>query len=150
MKNWIFVLGLGLFAFTGSGIAQNCSHASKASAKTCVKPSEEALKAASMDASIETKVCEKSGTVCFLKKSTDAEGNSASTEVKYDEATASFVSIASSDASIGEDANAAKSCSKSKACCKKGSKSGKACCKSKSTAAVSQENTAPAQDLKSE
>ncbi len=152
MKNLILVIVMGLFAVAGTGYAQSCSHASKASAKTCVKPSEAALKAASMDATIETKVCEKSGKVCFLKKSTDAEGNVASAEVMYDEATAQFVSLpAESDATTEAAAGAVKSCSKSKACCSKGSKSGKACCKSKGTASVSApENAAPAQNIKSE
>jgi hypothetical protein len=152
MKNLILVIAFGLFAFAGTTNAQNCSHASKAvSEKTCVKPSEAALKAASMDANIETKVCEKSGKVCFLKKSTDSEGNVASTEVRYDEATAQFVSIVEGESSADATSGAVKSCSKSKACCSKSAKAGKACCKSKGTASASApENSAPAQNIKSE
>lgn len=136
MKKLILLIGIGCFALAGSGIAQTCSHGSKTvEAKSCVKPSEAALKAASLDASIETKVCEKSGSVCFLKKTTDAQGNVSKSEVKYDEATAQFVSIPENEATAGSEGKV-KSCSKSKACCAKGSASGKACCKAKSTAAV--------------
>ena len=144
MKKLLLLIGFGLFAYSASLSAQTCSHANKtAEAKTCVKPSEAALKAASMDASIETKVCEKSGKVCFLKKTTDAQGATTSTEVRYDEAQAQFVSITDADGKP-------KTCSSAKACCAKGGK-GKACCKSKSTASVAaHENVAPAQQPKSE
>jgi hypothetical protein len=144
MKKLVLFLGFGLFVFSGNAIAQTCSHGAKtAEAKHCVKPSEAALKAASMDAGIETKVCEKTGSVCFLRKTTSADGTVSTAEVKYDEASASFVSITEGDAKTG------KACSSSKKCCAKGSANGKACCKSKGTAAVS-ENVSPTQMPKSE
>ncbi|MBK8449245.1 MAG: hypothetical protein WAR77_02660 [Saprospiraceae bacterium] len=146
MKKLILFIGFGLFLTSQNTFAQTCAHGTKsADAKSCVKPTEAALKAAKMDASIETKVCEKSGSVCFIRKSVGADGASTSTEVKYDEATASFVNIPA-----GSGSGNGKSCSSSKACCAKGSASGKACCKSKGTAAVTPENMAPTQEKKSE
>ena len=146
MKKLVLFFGLSMLFVSANAIAQSCSHGSKsAEAKSCVKPSEAAMKAASMDASIETKVCEKSGSVCFLKKSTDASGNVSKSEVRYDEASAQFVALSTeADAS----AKSGKSCSSSKACCSKGAKAGKACCASKGTASTGQ--VAPSQNVKSE
>ncbi len=138
MKKLIICTFLGLFLSANYSFAQ-CTHASKsAEAKTCVKPSEAALKAAAKDPNIETKVCENSGSVCFKRKSVAADGTASVEDVRYDETTASFVAIPS--ASGAEK----KSCSSSKACCAKGSASGKACCKAKSSASVPTENAAPA------
>jgi hypothetical protein len=136
MKKLILFIGFGIFVFAGNTNAQTCAHGKSAEAKVCTKPTEAAIKAASMDPSIETKTCKTSGSVCFVKKTTDAQGNVATAEVKYDEATAQFVSITEANAGT------VKSCSTSKACCAKGAKNGKACCKAKSSAAV---NTAPAE-----
>lgn len=138
MKKLIF---FALFSLVVSASTNaQCSHASKASeSKTCVKPSEKAMKAAAMDETIETKVCEKSGKVCFLRKSENADGTTTSTEVSYDEATASFVAL---PASSDDATSAKKSCSKDKACCAKGAKKG-CCSKAKGTASV--ENVAPEQ-----
>ncbi len=139
MKNLFLLLGF-VFLISASSSAQTCSHGAKsAEAKSCVKPSETAMKAAANDPSIETKVCE-NGTVCFIKSTKDAQGNVSKTSVKYDEATASFVSLPAAEAG----ASTGKSCSSSKACCAKGAAGGKACCKSKSTASVQTENVAPA------
>jgi hypothetical protein len=150
MKNWIVIIGLGLFAFAGTGYAQTCSHGSKtASANSCVKPSEAALKAASLDPSIEQKTCKGSKGICFVKKTTDAQGMVSTEPVMYDEAKAQFVSISEGNAS----SKTGKSCSASKACCAKGA--GKACCKSKGTAAVANptsvtpDDIAPAEQSKS-
>ncbi|MBK9107551.1 MAG: hypothetical protein IPM92_04000 [Saprospiraceae bacterium] len=148
MKKLVLFVVFGLFMATNYSVAQ-CSHAAKtAETKQCVKPSEAALKAASMDASIETKVCENSGAVCFKKKTVGADGVASYAEVKFDESTAQFVAIPAGDASM-ENASTKKSCAK--ACCAKGG-SGKACCsKSKGTAsATNSENVAPAQPAKSE
>ena len=128
MKNWILFIGLGLFTFAGSGFAQTCSHGSKtAQANNCLKPSEAALKAASLDPSIETKTCKETKGICFVKKTTDAQGMVSTEQVRFDEATAQFVSIT--------EATTGKACTPSKSCCAKGS--AKACCKAKGTAAVS-------------
>jgi len=148
MKNLFLLLGFAFLISAGTVSAQTCSHGAKtAEAKSCAKPSETAMKAAANDPSIETKVCE-NGSVCFMKMSKDAQGNVSKTAVRYDDATASFVSIPSTEASAGGAAG--KSCSSSKACCAKGAANGKACCKSKSTAAVQTENAAPAPQTKSE
>ncbi len=140
MKKLIICTFLGLFFIANSSYAQ-CSHASKtAEAKNCVKPSEAALKAAANDPNIETKVCEGSGSICFKRKSVSADGTASFEDVRFDEASASFVAIPAGSAA-GSDK---KSCSASKACCAKGSASGKACCKAKSSAAAPNENAAPA------
>ncbi len=111
----------------GSAAKSNSSASTQSSASVQYeKPSEQALKAAAMDPSIETKTCEKTGKVCFKKKSVDAAtGEVSYHEVRYDEATASFVNFTPAAES-----------GKAKACCK----GKKACSKSSSAAA----NTAPA------
>ncbi len=149
MKKLIVFIGFGLFALAGNGYAQTCNHGSKtAEAKTCAKPSEAALKAASLDPTIETKTC-KDGSVCFVRKTTDASGVAITTQLTYDEAKAQFVAMTDAEATPGSAKNG-KACSASKACCAKGAASGKACCKAKGTAAVTApENAAPEQPAKS-
>lgn len=149
MKKLILFIGFGLFALAGNGYAQTCAHGAKtAEAKSCVKPSEAAFKAASLDATIETKTC-KDGSVCFIRKTTNADGTASTAQVMYDEAKATFVNLTEDEASAGAG-KTGKACSTSKACCSKGSASGKACCKAKSTAAVTPaENVAPEQPTKS-
>lgn len=148
MKKLVLFVAFGLFLATNYSVAQ-CSHASKtAEAKQCIKPSEAALKAASMDANIETKVCEKSGAVCFKKKTVGADGVASYADVRFDEATAQFVAIPADEAAAGASTGK-KSCSKS--CCAKGSAAKGCCSKSKGTAsATNSENMAPAQPAKTE
>jgi hypothetical protein len=147
MKKLIVFIGFGLFALAGNGYAQTCNHGAKsAEAKTCVKPSEAALKAASLDPTIETKTC-KDGSVCFIRTTKDAQGVASTTQLMYDEAKAEFVSMP--EGGMGGAGNG-KACSASKACCAKGAASGKACCKAKGTAAVTApENAAPEQPAQS-
>jgi hypothetical protein len=134
MKKLLFFIGFGLFLGATTLSAQNCSHAQKTganscakSASTCSKPSDAALKAAAADASIETKVCETSGSVCFKRKAVDASTGAVSyTDLKYDEATASFVNLPAES-------------SKAKACCA----GKKTCCAAKKTTSTSQTTVTP-------
>ncbi len=95
---------------------KTCSKTAEASASTDQAYVVAASDAASKDATIEKRVCEKSGKVCFYRNSKDANGASASTEVMYDQATATFVNLAAT----GENA---KACSSGKKACCKGAKS---------------------------
>ncbi|MBP8724611.1 MAG: hypothetical protein KBF37_02690 [Saprospiraceae bacterium] len=152
MKKTILLFAFGMFAFAGS-VAAQCSHGAKAAeSKTCVKPSEAALKAASTDANIETKVCEKSGSVCFKRKTVGTDGTASYEEVRYDEATAQFVALSQEDASAsGVEKKSCSSKGSGKSCCSSKGK-GKSCCasKSKGNAAAPTENVAPAPSEKSE
>ncbi|MCC6753123.1 MAG: hypothetical protein IT266_03955 [Saprospiraceae bacterium] len=151
MKKTILLIAFGMFAFAGS-VAAQCSHGAKAAeSKTCVKPSEAAIKAASMDANIETKVCEKSGSVCFKRKSVGADGTASYEEVRYDEATAQFVALSPDASATGAEKKSCSSKGNGKSCCSSKGK-GKSCCasKAKGTAAAPTENVAPAPNEKSE
>ncbi|MEO6189072.1 MAG: hypothetical protein ABIO44_00620 [Saprospiraceae bacterium] len=75
-----------------------------------------ATTAASKDASIEKRTCKGSDKVCFFKTSKDDSGKMVSSEVKYDEATATFVSSKTSCSTTKS------CCAGKKACCAKGAK----------------------------
>ncbi|MDQ3141059.1 MAG: hypothetical protein M3Q56_02310 [Bacteroidota bacterium] len=125
MKKVFFVLSLGCLLSIGQLAAQTCNHSAKAtSGKSCTKAemkacgsatvSAAALTAAVNDPTIEKKVCEKSGAVCFVRKSVDATTGEASfASVKYDDATATFVNYTPETTEVKGK----------KACCKAGSKS---------------------------
>lgn len=125
MKKFVFFLLLGSVLSIGTISAQACSHGAK---KSCSKSAEAsasadpayvmaASEAATKDASIEKRTCEKSGKVCFYRNSTDANGNSVATEVLFDQGTATFVNAV--PATEGKKA----CCASKKACCAKGAKS---------------------------
>ncbi len=146
MKNLFLLVFFGLFLANQSATAQACSHANKsAEAKMCIKPSDAAMKAAAQDPNIETKVCEKSGSVCFKRKTVAADGTASFSDVRYDEATAQFVAIEA-------DATGTGSAKSGKSCCASGKSCKKACCsKAKGTAsAAPTENVAPTTNTKSE
>ncbi|NOT37202.1 MAG: hypothetical protein HOP11_07470 [Saprospiraceae bacterium] len=124
MKKLIFFVLLGSVLSIGT-ISAQCSHGAK---KSCSKSAEAsastdpayvmaASEAATKDASIEKRVCEKSGKVCFYKNTQDATGSTVSTEVTFDQATATFV-----NATPATESKKA-CCSSKKACCAKGAKS---------------------------
>lgn len=86
-----------LFAFFGclsfSATAQKACCASK-SAKTATCSKTAAASLASADASIETKVCSKSGNVSYVKNSVcPTTGKATSVAVKYDEKSQKFVNV---------------------------------------------------------
>jgi hypothetical protein len=101
---------------TAADAVETSSHAKKCS-KTCAA---KAAKAASMDESIEKKVCEKSGKVSYHKKSVcEKSGKVSYQEVQYDEASAQFVTLDETDVKAS---SAKKSCGKKKGCCAKKAK----------------------------
>ncbi len=119
MKQLFLALFL-IFGLTISNLSAQCKHSAAATEKSCSKTasvSEAALKAAAADATIEKKVCEKSGCVSFQRKSVDANGTASYTAVQYDEAKAMFVDMPT------------EAKSEVKACCKAGAS--KSCCKGK-------------------
>lgn len=129
MKQLLLLVLLSCTFTVGTLSAQACCKGKKACSKSTASSSTEvdqayvmaASDAAAKDASIEKRVCEHSGKVSFFKNSKDANGATASTEVTFDQATATFVNMAPSNEN-------AKSCSSGKkACCK----SAKSCSKDK-------------------
>lgn len=148
MKKIVFLFGFFLAIGLGTATAQ-CSKGKAACCKskgtaavgtTNDAVTEAALVAASTDPSIEKKVCEHSGKVSFHKKAVDPmSGSVSTTEVRYDEAKAQFVSITEEGvAAPAEKKACGTNASGAKACCKKGEKS---CSKTAATAPT--ENVAP-------
>lgn len=92
---------------------------SKKCSKACAA---KAAKAASMDDTIEERVCEKSGKVSYHQKSVcEKSGKVSYSEVQFDEASAQFVSI--DETEVKASSATKKACSSKKGCCKsKGAK----------------------------
>ena len=127
------VLFLVFFAATGLTLqAQSCSKSAKAvsakeGAKVCSKATkttavkaslEEAILAAEADASVEQKVCEKSGAVCFVKSSTcETSGKVSLHEVQYDAETKKFVNVSPSEMEGDAKATKVNSALKTKKSC---------------------------------
>jgi len=123
---FIFALGLA------NANAQACC-ASK-SASSCAS---KMTKAASSDASIEKRMAD-DGTVSYVRKEADAEGNVKFVSVQFDETANAFVNVAPKTATASDKAvMTKKSCSASemKACAGQAGAT-KACCASKSAAAT--------------
>lgn len=144
MKKAIFFLAFFFALGMAAANAQSCSSAS--AAKSCC--ANKAAKCATADASIEKRQAE-DGTVSYVRKETDTEGNVKFVSVQYDEATNTFVNTAPKSATIAADDKAsmtkkAAACTtaEKKACAAAGS--GKACCASKS-AGTSSATKAPEQ-----
>lgn len=112
--------------------AQKCSKADKKAHKQANASADEAYKLASMDESIDMKVCENSGSVSYTRKVVGGDGEAKSEPVSYDASTSKFVSITDSEkksccasgsgSGEGSSANAGKA---------SGSDSGAACCSKK-------------------
>lgn len=134
MKKAIFLLSFFFALGIATANAQTCSSAS--ASKSCC--ANKVAKAAASDASIEKRQAE-DGTVSYVRKETDAQGNVKFVSVQFDEGTNTFVNVAPKSATIAaEDKEtsvkkaAACSTSEKKACA--GSAAGKACCASKTSA----------------
>jgi hypothetical protein len=117
-----FFLAVGIV----SSDAQSCASAGKA---CCAG---KAAKAASSDASIEKRQAE-DGSISYVRKEADAQGNVKFVSVQYDEAANAFVNVAPKTATAGTtEGMVKKSCSaagEKKACCAGGAPAGgKACC----------------------
>ncbi len=119
-----FFLALGLSAAQ----AQSCS----AGTKPCCAG--KVAKAAAADTNIEKRMAD-DGTVSYVRKEADAQGNVKFVSVQFDEATSAFVNVAPKTMTAEDKAVATKkaaSCSPSeKKACAGGAKEGKACCASK-------------------
>lgn len=132
-KLFMFIAFLGLVNMAQAQCTKSAKTASKSSC--CAKTMATATKVASMDDSIEKKVCEKSGSVSFVKKSVcEKSGNVSYTNVEYCTKSNKFVNVSPSqmDAkAVNASMNAKPACTKSKAAC---TKSKAACSKSKTAA----------------
>ena len=142
-----FLLLIGLFNFSAD--AQTCTGAKKASAEKsgcCVA----AAKAASLDPTIEKKVCSKSGKVSFVKNTTCATtGKVTAHEVEYCSKSGKFVNVSPSGKAActkGKKAACSKttgakatkvSTAKKKSCSKTCTKGKKAACNKKATKTAS-------------
>lgn len=131
MKKVIFLLtflfALGLTATN----AQSCC--ANGNVKSCCVA--KAQKAAAADPNIEQRKAD-DGSVCFVRKETDATGNVKFVNLSFDEATGSFVNMApkgmtDADKSACTKKPASCSAGEKKACCKEGAAKGKACCAAK-------------------
>ncbi|HOY06670.1 MAG TPA: hypothetical protein PLO67_14780 [Saprospiraceae bacterium] len=115
---FIFALGMA------SANAQSCCAGKTACASKMSK-------AASSDASIEKRMAD-DGTVSYVRKEADAQGNVRFVSVQYDETANAFVNVAPKTATASDKADMTKkSCSAAttgKACCA-GKTAGKSCAK---------------------
>ncbi|MBN8680523.1 MAG: hypothetical protein J0M29_20025 [Chitinophagales bacterium] len=140
MKKAIFFFAFFLAVGIVSANAQ-CQGASASAGKSCC--ANKAAKAASADASIEKRLAE-DGSISYVRKESDAQGNVKFVSVQYDEASNAFVNVAPKSATAGAGASEGmvkKSCSASeaKACAGGAANGGKACCAGKSAGACKKE-----------
>jgi Tfp pilus assembly protein FimT len=119
MKKAIFLFSFLFAVGIAAASAQSCpgGHDNK----SCC--SAKASKAAATDPTIEKRKAD-DGTVAFVRKTTDAQGNAQFVSVQYDEASNAFVNVAPKTISAGDKA----ACTKKTAACCAGAKDGKACC----------------------
>ncbi len=131
------LVGLGLTSAQAQTCTKSASACSKKSASVatadkthCAGSTEAAMKLASLDESIETRTCDKSGTVSYVRKETNPEGAVIFTSVEYNSELGKFVNMSPTDG---------------KACCK-GAKA-TSCCAGKGKA-TSAEATSTDQKVK--
>lgn len=127
--SFLFVLGIA------AANAQSCHGG--AGMSCCAS---KAAKAASADTNIEKRMAD-DGTVAYVRKESDAQGNVKFVSVQYDEASNAFVNVAPKTVSAEATSGMTKkSCAagSGKACCMGGAKDGKACCAGKAGAKVEQ------------
>lgn len=126
MKKAIFFFAFFLTIGIASADAQ-CSSAS--AVKSCCAG--KAAKAASSDASIEKRQSD-DGSIAYVRKEADTQGNVQFVSVKYDEASNAFVNAAPKMATAAStEGMVKKSCSaagEKKAGCASGAATGKSCC----------------------
>jgi hypothetical protein len=135
MKKLIFFSAFFLILGVVGTQAQSC-HGNAAATKSCC--ASKAAKAASSDASIEMRKAD-DGTVSYVRKNADAQGNVQFVSVQYDEASNTFVNAAPGSIHLDDKAGTTKkacTATEKKACA--GEKGGKACCASKAGAKVEQ------------
>lgn len=141
MKKLFLLFALVSFAALGTVEAQ--CHGKKSATATEVNTNDEAAaKLASMDETIERRVCEKSGNVSYWQKSVcEKSGNVSFSQVSYDTAEGTFVNVSPSEAhgkaAKGKSCCAGKASAKNASCSSKG----KAGCCSKKKASTSTESS---------
>jgi hypothetical protein len=128
MKKAIFLFSFLFAVGIAAAGAQSCgSH----SGGSCC--SAKISKAAAADPTIEQRKAD-NGTISYVRKSTDAQGNAQFVSVKFDEMSNAFVNVAPKTISASDKA----ACTKKAACCEGGAKEGKACCAKGAAAEVHQ------------
>ncbi|MFN4255100.1 MAG: hypothetical protein ACK4Q5_08865 [Saprospiraceae bacterium] len=142
MKKVLFLLTFFAAVGLATASAQSCGGASAASAgKSCC--ANKAAKAAAADATIEKRTAD-DGSVAYVRKESDAQGNVKFVSVQFDEASNAFVNVAPKGMAASDKEGMTKksaSCSgEKKAGCGSAS-AGKSCCASKAAKA---ETPAPA------
>lgn len=142
MKKGIFLLSflfvLGIAAANAQSCHGSASTAAAGASKSCCIS--KASKAAAADTNIEKRMAD-DGSVSYVRKESDSQGNVKFVSVQYDEASNTFVNVAPKSVTAeGNTGMVKKSCAmgSSKACCAGGAKEGKACCAAKA-APVEQE-----------
>ncbi|MBL7804410.1 MAG: hypothetical protein JNL02_11785 [Saprospiraceae bacterium] len=134
MKKVLFLLPFLLILGITAASAQCNKSASATTGASCC--SSKAAKAAAADTNIEKRMAE-DGTVSYVRKEADAQGNVRFVSVQYDEASNTFVNVApktmTADAKAGmaKKACAGEGAGAGKACCSSGSAQSKSCCSSK-------------------
>ncbi|MCC7507548.1 MAG: hypothetical protein IT259_19730 [Saprospiraceae bacterium] len=133
MKKVLFLLPFLLILGITAASAQCNKSASTTGTSCCTS---KAAKAAAADTNIEKRMAE-DGTVSYVRKEADAQGNVRFVSVQYDEASNTFVNVApktmTADAKAGmaKKACAGEGAGAGKACCSSGSAKSKSCCSSK-------------------
>ena len=138
MKKGIFLLSFFFVLGIAAANAQSCQGGAASASKSCC--SSKAAKAASVDTNIEKRMAD-DGTVSYVRKESDTQGNVKFVSVQYDEASNAFINVAPKSVTAENTAGMTKkSCAAgaSKACCAGGAKEGKACCAAKAGAKVEQ------------
>lgn len=144
MKKGLFLFSFFFVLGIAAASAQSC-HSAAGASKSCCASKSAAAKAAASDASIEKRMTE-DGSVAYVRKESDTQGNVKFVSVEFDAATSTFVNVAPKGAvAEGQASNGMvkKSCTaeEMKACAGKegmkacaGKGEGKACCASKAKA----------------
>lgn len=115
-----FVFTLGMSAVQ----AQSCQGAASAAGTTKSCCASKMAKAAASDPTIESRIAD-NGTVSYMRKETDQQGQVRFVSVQFDEASSAFVNVAPK--SISEDEKAAMT-KKSASCASEANGAKKACC----------------------
>lgn len=128
MKKVLFLLSFFFALGIATANAQSC-HGSAAAGKSCC--SDKASKAAATDKTIEKRMSD-DGSVAYVRKEADTQGNVRFVSVKFDEASNTFVNVApqATANAAGTEGMNKKACAaqgSGKACCAPGSKEAQNC-----------------------
>ena len=137
MKKGIFLLSFFFALGIAAANAQSCHESAASASKSCC--ASKAAKAASADLNIEKRMAD-DGSVSYVRKESDAQGNVKFVSVQFDETSNAFVNVAPKTVNAENSGMVKKSCAAgaSKACCAGGAKEGKACCAAKASSNVEQ------------